>query len=186
MKNIKKVSIITGVVIFLLLFGVSQYKYIKVRMSPVYTTVHKNDAGVMAISGMASDKGKLDSFKKSLDEDKEYSGHIYAAIQYEKSGDFKNAIHEREKALEGTKYLGDIWQARVGLATLYEKVGKYDLAIKQYEWIIPYQEEALAGSAKKGYKLDVERRQKLVNDLKEGRKRVEGLKAKSETSPIAN
>lgn len=186
MKKITKISIISGVVIFLLLFGVSQYKYIKVKTSPVYTTAYKSNAGVMLIGGMASDKNKLDSFKKSLEQDKEYSDHIYAAIQYEKNGDFENAISEREKALENTKNYGDIWEARVGLAKLYEKIGKYDLAIKQYDWIIPYQEEALTDSAKKGYKLDVERRQKLVDELKEGRRRVEELKAKSETPPIAN
>lgn len=175
MKNITKISIISGVVIFLLLFGVIQYKHIEVKKSPVYTTMYKSNAGVMIIGGMASNKDKLDSFKNSLEQDREYSDHIYAAIQYEKSGDFENAISEREKALESTKYLGDIWEARAGLATLYEKVGKYDLAIKQYDWIIPYQEEALADSAKKGYKLDVERRQKLVDELKTGRRRVEEL-----------
>lgn len=182
MKNIAKISIIGGVVVFLLLFGVSQYKYIKVKASPIYTTIYKSNAGVMTMGGMASDKDKLDSFKKSLEQDKEYSDHMYAAIQYEKSGDFENAIREREKAIEVTKYLGDIWMARAGLAKLYEKVGKYDLAIKQYDWIIPYQEEALVNTTKRGYKLAIEHRAKLVNDLKEGRKRVEELKAESATS----
>lgn len=175
MKKTPKILIISSITIFLILFGISQYKNIGIKKSPTYATVHKSEAGVMLISGMGSDKNKLDSFKKSLEEDKEYSDHIYASIQYEKNGDFEKAIIEREKALATTKNLGDIWGARVGLATLYEKVGKYDLAIKQYDWIIPYQEEALANSAKKGYKLDVERRQKLVNDLKESRNRVNEL-----------
>jgi tetratricopeptide (TPR) repeat protein len=178
MKNITKISIISGIVIFLLLFGVSQYKHIKIKTSPIYTTIYKSNAGVMTIGGMASDKDKLDSFKKSLEQDKEYSDRIYAAIQYEKSGDFENAIREREKALEGTKYVGDIWEARVRLATLYEKVGKYDLALKQYDVIIPIQEEALASALKTTYKLEISRREKLVNDLKESRKRIEGLIAK--------
>lgn len=182
MKKTPKILITSSIAIFLILFGISQYKNIGIKKSPTYATVHKSEAGVMLISGMSSDKDKLDSFKKSLEKDKEYSDHIYVAIQYEKNGDFENAIIEREKALATTKNLGDIWGARVGLAKLYEKVGKYDLAIKQYDWIIPYQEEALADSAKKGYKLDVERRQKLVDELRAGRKQVEGLKAKSDIS----
>ena len=171
MKNITRVSIIGGVVIFLLLFGISQYKYIKIKASPVYMTMHKSDTGVMTIGGMASDKAKIDSFKKGLEEDK-CLNYLEASYSYKKQGDYQNAVIQAEKALELAKSRGDHWMVRTELAELYEQIGKYDLALKQYDVIIPIQEEALASALKTTYKLEISRREKLVNDLKESRKRI--------------
>ncbi len=180
MKNITKLSIITGLVIFLVLFGVSQYKTLKVKAPPMYMTIYKSKGGaVMAMGGTGSDKEKIDAFKKSLEENDEFSDCLESSYSYEKKGDYQNAVIEGEKALELAKTKGDHWMVRAGLAELYEKVGKYDLAIKQYDWIIPYQEEALADALKTTYKLEIARREKLVNELKEAQKRVEELKASS-------
>lgn len=176
MKKITKISIITGIVVFLVLFGISHYKAVKVKTSPIYTTIYKDKSGaVMTMGGMAYDKDKIDSFRMSLEEESEYYDYLEASYSYEKKGDYQNAVIEGEKALEFAKSRGNHWMVRASLVKLYEKIGKYDLAAKQYDWIIPYQEEALAKSAKKGYKLDVERRQILVDELKAGRKRVEEL-----------
>lgn len=172
MKSIAKIFIISAIVVFLSLFGISQYKHINVKPSPIYTTIYKSNAGVMTMGGMASDKNKIDSFKKDLEDD-EFLNYLEASYNYEKKGDNQNAVIQGEKALEFAKSAGDVWQVRAGLATLYEKIGKYDLALKQYAVIIPIQEDALADSANKGYKLDVQRRQKLVDELKASRRRCE-------------
>ena len=179
MKKISRISIISGMAIFLLLFGISQYKAVKVKTSSTYMTAYKSkDGSIMTMGGMASDKEKIDSFKKSMEEESEYYDYLEASYSYEKKGDYQNAVTEGEKALEFAKARGDHWMVRASLAKLYEKVGKYDLALKQYDWIIPYQEEALVDAQKTNNKLEIERREKIVNELKAGRKRVEGLRDK--------
>jgi len=186
MKKITKIFTIGSVMLFLILFGISQYKYIRVKVSPIYTTTHRSNAGVIAMGGMASDKDKIDSFKNDLEKKDTlgiYQDYINSAIAYKEKGDYEKAIKE---ALEALKIYPNNWTTHSVLVDLYELAGKYDLALKEYDWLILYQEKALKDSANKGYETDVGRREKIVNDLKEGHKRVEELKAKSETSPTAN
>lgn len=173
MKKITKTFIITGVVIFLVLFGISQYKTLKVTTSPIYTSVYKSKSGaVMTMGGMASDKEKIDLFKKDLEQDDDFWEYLDKSDKYTKNGEYLNAIEELKKAT--SIYPGD-HTPHTRLTNLYEKIGQYDLAIKEYDWVIRYQEEAMKDSAKRGYKLDTERRRKLVDELKAERKRVEEL-----------
>lgn len=184
MKKITKISIISIITIFLILLGFSQYSQ-KVKKSPTYTTMHATNKGAIIFGGLSQDRSKVESFKRDFEKNdyvNQYWDCLHKADNYADKGDYANAIVEEEKALKlvlVSRNAGDVWQVRTGLARLYEKTGKYDLAIEQYDWLIPYQEEAVNNSASKGYKSDVNRREKIVNDLKESRKRVEGLKAKS-------
>jgi len=182
MKNIIKISVILGgVVIIFLIIGINCYEYIKTNESPLYMTMYKSNTGsVMLLGGMTSDKKKIDSFKRDLEED-ECSSYLDESYNYKKQGDYQNAIVQAEEALKLAKTINELWMIRTELADLYEKVGKYSFALNQYDVIIPIQEDASADSKKKGYKLDVERRQKLIATLKASRKRVEELANSSES-----
>ncbi|MBU1808577.1 MAG: hypothetical protein KJ661_03335 [Candidatus Omnitrophica bacterium] len=181
MKKNTKLSIISGIAVFLVLFGVSQYKITKVKTPPTYMTAYKSkDGRIMTMGGMASDKEKIDYFKRDLEQDDEsnrFWEHMDKYDRYTQKGEYSNAIEELKKA--SVIYPGD-HMPHVFLAKLYEKTEQYEFAIKEYGWVIQYQEKAMAKSAQKGYKLDVERRQKLVNELKAGRKQAEELQSRVE------
>lgn len=176
MKNITKIFIMGGAVVFLLLFGVGQYKSIKIRTLPLYSIVHKSDSGVMLIGGMGSDKDKIDSFKEDLEKDRQYWDYIHKASRYEEQGDYRNAIIFREKALELAEVDGDVWQARAGLGRLYGKLGEYDCALKEYDWLQTYQARIFKEAIAKNDKLGVDYRMNIIKELLEERKMVEEMK----------
>ena len=175
--TITHITIITVVTVFLVFFGISQYSQKKRIKNDVYMT----QSGAMIFGGMAKDKDKIESFKKDFEKDDVFNrfwNYLDLSVECEKKGDYTNAIIEREKALElAIKEMGKApqAQARDGLRELYEKVGMYDNAIKQYDWLIAYQGEALKYYVGKKSKFAITQQEKLLQDLKSSRARVEEL-----------
>lgn len=166
------ISLFVGFVFAVTITGNSKNKNISQHQG-IYTTSTSN----IIIGGMSSDKDKLDSFKRDLERDNEYSMHIEHAYNYKKIGSYKKSIDEFKKAL--SIYPGDS-TAHEELADLYEKIAEYELSINEYNWAINRQKEAYRDAVKRNYKSDAERRQKLILELIRSRKHVEELKAKAE------
>lgn len=187
MKKITKISIISVITIFLIFLGFSRYSQ-QVKKSYNYTTMHTANNGAILFGGMSQDKNKIESFKKDF-EKKDYVNiywdYLHTSDNYSNKGDYANAVIYEKKALELAilhKATGDEFQARSGLSRLYEKMGQYDDALSEYNWIEAYQKRILNESIAEKNKMGIAYREKLLNELNEGRKRVEELKAKSDIS----
>ena len=138
MKITIKISVICAITILFILFGISQYaQKRKIVKEPIYTT----RSGNIIIGVMASDKDKLESFKRDLDKDKDdpFNRYLDVAYSYKDKGDYEKAIQYGERALKiAVDEMGSSPQYMVRdiLAKLYEKTGKYDNAIKEFETAI--------------------------------------------------
>ena len=150
--------------------------------------MHATDNRVMLFGGMSQDKDKIESFKKDF-EKKDYINaywdYLHTSDAYSGKGDYTNALIYEKKALELAmlhKATGDEFQTRSGLSRLYEKMGQYDNALNEYDWIEAYQKRILNESIVEKNKMGIAYREKILSELNESRKRVEELKAKSDTT----
>lgn len=178
MKNITSISIIVIVTIFLVFFGISQYGQKKKSGKNFYMTQVTKPSGVLIMGG---DRDKIEPFKKDLENNDyidRYWDHLHQSTAYEKEGKLELAIAELEKALTIIK---NGLEAHWTLAELYEKNGKYDKSIKEYDWVIACQEEILKKFVVEKAKFAITQKEKLLQDLRASRARVEELKRKSET-----
>ena len=102
----------------------------------------------MTIGGMPSDKEKIDSFKKDLEQNND-SNNFWECIDksdsYTKKGEYSQAVQELKKA---TIIYPNNHMPHAFLAQLYEKTEQYDLSIKEYDWVIEYQTQALEDAKK--------------------------------------
>jgi len=137
-KIIKK----AGKIFLILVVIISAFYVISVpvrnrKSKKTYTT----SSGTMLIGGMASDKNKIEDFKKSLENDKahrKFWDYIHMSSAEQEKKDYEKAIFYENKALEAARGKGDEFQARMGLARLYEQTKQYKLALEQYDWLLDY------------------------------------------------
>src|SRR4030042_1509210 len=132
---IKKTPIVVFlfILVFLLTFGISRYNINKrAEKKSTYVT----STGNIIMGGMASDKEKIESFKKSVEEDSKFRKYwdlLHLSSKYEKEENYNTAIETRREALSYARTKGDVFQVIWGLIRLYEKTGQYELAIKEID-----------------------------------------------------
>ncbi|GEM_PF-4852933 len=171
MKSNKKMVLMMGVVILLAFVGYRCYMQFFHDKDNAYITFANSQNGSIVMGGGENDTDKIGAFKRDLEKDKKYWECIHASSRSEKSGDYKNAIVQREEAIRYAEIEGDVWQARAGLGRLYGKIGDNEHALQEFDWMIAYQTKILDEAIAEKNKNAILYREKIINDLKGERKK---------------
>jgi len=150
-----KIVLISSLLFTILFLGISTYKK-SGKSQNQFVCVKK--IGNMLIGGTKPNQEKIDSFTEGLIKDDDFNKYwdlLDKSNELRKKPDYKGAIVYRVKALDYAQGIGQQFQARMGLAKLYEMDRQYDLALKEYEWL-----------------LDHSKRSDVIEKLKESHDRV--------------
>jgi tetratricopeptide (TPR) repeat protein len=135
MKNVIKVLFFLGVfALFMFILFEIKDRYYSPNESK--KQIYSRTKGTMLISGMSSDKSKVDELANSFEKDEmlnKYWEHLHKASFYREKDEWNKATEEVKKALPYAKRRNEYFMVYMQLARSYEKVGKYELAIEAYE-----------------------------------------------------